>query len=298
MWQYGQMENINRRDFMKRVGISTAGASLLGTSTLLTACSNDSESGTDTSTDETSVNIAAAIISSDLHNSETSQRLAFSIFDSNKQIIARKPTSVVLVAPSKKEQVFKDVALRDKGIKDKGIYSVNAILNETGPWLVKTKHQSKPLELNVSVAQDNIAPFEGDICPSSPTPTNSNPLDAKILCTKFEGDCGLHSNSTDQLLASGKPFVVLFATPARCQTAYCGPVLDLTLEEAKKFDIDIVHVEIYKDDVSNAVLDAVTAWNIPSEPWMFGVTKEGKISKRLDGAFDQTEIAELIQELI
>ena len=59
----------------------------------------------------------------------------------------------MLVAPSKKEQVFKDVKLREKGIKGRGLYSIDPILNESGAWLIKTKHQSQPLELNVSVAQ-------------------------------------------------------------------------------------------------------------------------------------------------
>ena len=292
------MENLNRRDFLKRVGISGAGATLLGSSAILASCSSNSASDKDSRSQATSKNLAAVRISSDLHNSPLNQRLAFSIFDSNQKIVAKKSTSVVLIAPSKKEQVFKNVLLREKGIEGRGIYSINAILDETGPWLIKTKQQSQPLELNVSVAENNLATFEGDDCPNSPTPTNTDPLDAKILCTRFEGECGLHKKSVPELLKTGKPFVVLFATPARCQTAYCGPVLDLTLAEAKNFDIDIVHVEIYKDDVSNAVLDAVTAWNLPSEPWMFGVTKDGKISKRLDGAFDQSEIEELIKNLI
>ena len=170
-------------------------------------------------------------------------------------------------------------------------------MNETGTWEIKTKHESQPLEFSIAVAEKNIAPFMDDACPTADTPTNSSPLDAKILCTRFDGECGLHKKNVPQLLQSNKPFVVLFATPARCQTNYCGPVVDLALAAKKKFDVEIVHVEIYKDDVSNDVLDAVTAWNLPSEPWMFGVTASGKISNRLDGAFDQSEIEDLIKNL-
>ncbi len=292
------MDNLSRRDFLKRAGISGAGVSMLGSASLLGACSSNSDSKENSSSNKTTKDLAALKISSDLHNSPLAQRLAFSVFDSTRKIVATKSTSVVLVAPSKKEQVFKDVKLREKGIKGRGLYSIDPILNESGAWLIKTKHQSQPLELNVSVAQENVAPFEGDTCPTSLTPTNDNPLDAKILCTRFEGECGLHKKDVPTLLKTGKPFIVLFATPARCQTNYCGPVLDLAIEALKELNIDIVHVEIYRDDTSNDVMNAVTAWNLPSEPWMFGVTGDGKISKRLDGAFDLSEIEELIKILI
>ncbi len=293
------MENINRREFIKRITLSGAGITLLSSSALLAACSSNTLSK-DAASTTTAGNDGFAVVrvSSDLHISQTPQRLAFSIFDSNKQIVAKNSNSAILISPSKKEQTFKDVVLREKGIPGQGIYSIDATLNEIGFWQLKTNHQSKPLELNFEVAENNIAPSMGDACPNVPTPTDSNQLDAKVLCSRFDGNCGLHSHSVDSLLETKKPFVVLFATPARCQSTYCGPVLDLALNEAKNFDINIIHVEIYKDEVSNALLDSVSAWNLPSEPWMFGVTGEGKISKRLDGAFDQSEIADLIKDLL
>src|SRR5690606_813352 len=117
---------------------------------------------------------------------------------------------VTLISPSKKQQNFKNVPLREKGIKGRGLYSIDAKLNEPGSWTVKALHKSKPVELAFSVASTNVAPFHGHACPTSPTPTNANPLDAKILCTRFEGTCELHKKSVPELLASGKPFVVLF----------------------------------------------------------------------------------------
>ena len=195
------------------------------------------------------------------------------------------------------QQTFKNIALRDKGIKDRGIFSFYPKLNEEGSWYLNTTHKSKTLQMPFSVTKDNLAPTLNDQCPSAETPTNSHPLDAKILCTKYEGECGLHKKSVPQLLAQKKPFAVLFATPARCATNYCGPVLDLTLKALKNRKIDVIHVEIYPDETSNKVLEAVKTWNLPSEPWMFGVDSSGKIISRLDGAFDQSEIEELLDSL-
>jgi hypothetical protein len=41
----------------------------------------------------------------------------------------------------------------------------------------------------------------------------------------------------------------------------------------------------------------VTAWGIPSEPWLFGVDPSGAITARLDGAFGQDEMKKLLDHL-
>ena len=80
------------------------------------------------------------------------------------------------------------------------------------------------------------------------------------------------------MIGKGKPVAVLFATPARCQSQYCGPVLDSLLPLVGDYQdrVDIVHVDIYKDLRTNETSPTVTAWNLPSEPWLFGVDATGR----------------------
>ena len=80
---------IDRRDFLRMIGVAGAGATLLGSSAILTSCSKKSESEKTSTSLNASGEFAAVRISSDLHNSELRQRIAFSVFDSKRKIAAQ-----------------------------------------------------------------------------------------------------------------------------------------------------------------------------------------------------------------
>ncbi len=286
------MADFTRREFLRTLGLTSAGVAVAGSVFSLASCSSEEKK------ESSSGDLAALKVSSDLYASDLPQRFAFSIFDTNMKVVSTGDIPVTLIAPSGGKQEFNYVPVREKGIKGRGIYSVMTVLHETGSWLMKTTFEGKKLELAFSVNTVAIAPGLDTAAPTVDTPTTANPLDATILCTRFDGDCGLHTPSVPQLLATQKPFVVLFATPARCQTAYCGPVLDLTMNVAKKYpDIPAVHIEIYKNEKTADLLDAVTGWHLESEPWLFGINERGFIDSRLDGAFDQSEIEDVFDRL-
>jgi len=92
---------------------------------------------------------------------------------------------------------------------------------------------------------------------------------------------------------------VLFATPARCQSAYCGPVLDELLKVIPPYQdkVDVVHVEIYANLNDDTLAPTVEAWKLPSEPWLYGIDGSGTITARLDTAFGKPEMVALLDSL-
>ncbi len=89
-----------------------------------------------------------------------------------------------------------------------------------------------------------------------------------------------------------KPVVLLFATPALCQSRVCGPVADIA-EEVKERpdDAAYIHQEIYNDnEVNKGLRPQVKAYNLPSEPWLFVIGADGKISTEIEGAFSEGEL--------
>ncbi len=116
------------------------------------------------------------------------------------------------------------------------------------------------------------------------TPTARRPLNYEKLCTR-EPNCGMHEVSLDQALRQKRPVALLFATPAYCQTAICGPVVDI-LEQVRTGDNwgrrAFIHVEIYADQGQN-VGKPVEQWQLPSEPWLFAIDRSGMIQARADG---------------
>jgi hypothetical protein len=105
----------------------------------------------------------------------------------------------------------------------------------------------------------------------------------------------------DQVIGKGKPVIAMFATPARCQSKYCGPVLDQLIAVAPGYGdaITPIHVEIYKDLTSNDLITATATWlGITGEPWIFAIDGTGKVTGRLSGAFATDEIKALIDNVI
>ena len=83
-----------------------------------------------------------------------------------------------------------------------------------------------PFAFQVKAKAD--APTIGAAAPADPSPTPPNALGVDPICTR-DPMCPLHTQSLDTIIGKGRPVAVLFATPARCQSQYCGPVLDSLL---------------------------------------------------------------------
>jgi hypothetical protein len=150
------------------------------------------------------------------------------------------------------------------------------------------------------VFQVNEAPVAipvGAAAPRAASPTTSDALDVDPICTR-DPVCGLHERSLDTLLGAGRPVVVLFATPARCASQYCGPVLDQLLPLVGDYPgIDVVHVEIYRDNRTDELVPTVAEWGLPSEPWLYVVDGGGTVVARLDGAFATPELRAVLDSV-
>ncbi|MDX6602275.1 MAG: hypothetical protein QOF13_1477, partial [Solirubrobacterales bacterium] len=90
-----------------------------------------------------------------------------------------------------------------------------------------------------------------------------------------------------------EPIVLSFATPALCTSRVCGPVVDIA-EEVKSErpdDATYIHMEIYTDnDVNKGVNEQVQAYGLPTEPWLFVIGSDGKVSTRIEGAYSKEEL--------
>lgn len=149
-------------------------------------------------------------------------------------------------------------------------------------------------------------PLPGDPFPSVATPTIAEPDGVDPLCTRFE-PCGLHERNAAELLAAGRPFALLVATPAYCSTAYCGPVLETLLQVTTgRSDVEAVHVEVYANpsEVGGNIADpdirlapAVEQLGLGFEPSLFLVGGDGILADRIDNVFDRSELEEAIAQL-
>jgi hypothetical protein len=142
-------------------------------------------------------------------------------------------------------------------------------------------------------------PQPGQKAPLIHTPTPDDVGgDLSKITTRIPPDT---QNKVDYADALGRePIVLLFATPQFCQSRVCGPVVDVA-EEVKQLYGDkaaFIHMEIYKDnDPSNPVRPQVQAFHLPTEPWLFAIDRNGRISATIEGAFGVEELTKVVKGL-
>ena len=156
--------------------------------------------------------------------------------------------------------------------KGRGVYVARPMLDRAGSWQVEARTQGEQVTFEIQVNPAPTAVVPGQAAPRAPSPTTTDTLGVDPICTR-DPQCPLHTQSLSTVIGAGKPVAALFATPARCQSAYCAPVLDEFLDTIKAYGDQIVpvHIEIYQKPTGTALVPTVEAWQLPSEPWLFGI---------------------------
>ena len=285
--------------FSRRAFLALAGG------TLLVACGgggNDAEpTAGDGTSDLTFTEVNAGVMSSDLFMTSQPQRFAFAAIAKEGQT-AGKRAQVAFAKPGSTSVSRSDLvpaAFHGEGLPDqRGVYTVDTVFDEVGAWPAIIEYDGEINQFAVQVNPQASTVVPGAAAIATPTPTTTAPLGTDPLCT-LNPPCRLHERSLDAMLTSARPIALLFATPARCSSRYCGPVLESVLGVTPDYEpgIAFVHVEIYKNLTSNDRVAAVDKWGLPGEPWLFTIGADGKVRDRLDGAFDQSEIREVLDRL-
>lgn len=181
------------------------------------------------------------------------------------------------------------------------VYTAEVELPARGEWrllaLVKDGEQLSYTPVpSAVVGQFPKVPQEGETAPKIDTVTAEEAGGDLASIDTRQPPSSMHE--TDYKDAYGnEPIVLLFATPALCSSRVCGPVVDIA-EEVKSERPDAaayILQEIYRENlVDKGLRPQVEAFNLPSEPWLFVIDDEGKISTAIEGAFSERELNEAL----
>ena len=154
-----------------------------------------------------------------------------------------------------------------------------------------------------AVSATSVAVAVGEVAPLSETKTLvSNDMDD--LTSDSAPDVRFYEQTVAEAVTSGRPTVIVFATPAFCTSATCGPSLDVAKGLIDEFsEVNWVHVEVFdnlgaesRDEL--VVVPAVAEWGLQTEPWVFVVDADGLVRDRLEGAADETAFREALEIVI
>ena len=171
-----------------------------------------------------------------------------------------------------------------------------------GLYDIETTYRDTPLnsQVQVNTADEVRQPLVGSPLPPASTPTPEQTFDVDPICTAAP-QCPFHEVNLVDALGTGKPVVVLLATPAYCRTASCGPILDLLVEQAGgRDDLIVIHAEVYKNpkgvqDLAQAALAPLPSeYQMFWEPSLFVTDASGILVARGDIVVDRSEMAEML----
>jgi hypothetical protein len=180
-----------------------------------------------------------------------------------------------------------------------------------------------------SVREKSESPALGAPAPRSLQTTLADVADIRELDTSAAPISEMHDKTIAEAVASGKPTVIAFATPAFCTSQLCGPakeIFDAAFEQYGD-QANFVHVEPYFLEEARAgkalcpipimnvsyaanpqqgcptipadqLPPAEQSWNISTEPWVFVVDKDGNIAAKFESAFSEQELEDALTAVL
>jgi len=179
-------------------------------------------------------------------------------------------------------------------------YPLEFTPEQAGRYTAAVGFSEFPVEFMV-MDRSEVALFQnGDPLPPFDTPTTANGHGVTTVCTRTE-PCPFHEITLTDALASGKPTVLLIATPEFCQTDVCGPSVEFLIEAAAdRDDLNVIHAEVFADPRNPEptafpeLAPLLTEWELAFEPSLFVADASGTIVASRHFAMDRDEVAEAI----
>jgi hypothetical protein len=206
------------------------------------------------------------------------------------------PIESMLVAPR-----YQSKTVAQDPLAIKGVYATHVPLSKPGLWaaLVLTHTPQGWLAglTQFVVRKSTDIPGVGARPPTIHTPTAASVGgELSKIDTRIPPD-DMHRVDFASVIGK-RPVVLLFATPALCQSRVCGPVTDIVFQLEHEFGsrVTFIHNEVYVDNnAAEGLRPQLRAFHLQTEPWLFTFDRQGRITARLEGAFGIEEARQAVQ---
>jgi hypothetical protein len=188
------------------------------------------------------------------------------------------------------------------------IYTHDRSFDRAGDWGVEVEAHlpdgsTARQRIGFRVNADSQSPTPGDEVPAFKTPTLADVgNDLSLLTSALEPNPAFYEISLAEAVNNGKPTVLLFATPAFCQSRFCGPAYDTINDLHRQYGdrINFIHVEVFSglpNPAANGfkVTPAVEAFGLQSDPWAYLIDEQGTVLYRVEGLFSTAELERQLQ---
>lgn len=198
------------------------------------------------------------------------------------------PADLLLTEPA-----FRSRQAAAEGDLFAAVYAADVTFDKPGAWNVLTvtridgKLVGSPLSVEVMTPRQDPIPAVGERPPAVETDTVASARgDVEAIDTRIPTS-DMHRRSFADVLGK-RPVALLFATPQLCQSRVCGPVVDIAAQLKSEYGdrVEFIHQEVYRDNSPEAGLrEPLRRFALQSEPWLFVVGRDGRVTARLEGSF-------------
>lgn len=216
---------------------------------------------------------------------------------------AEQPVTVEFLPPDQSEASLVTGGFLSTNGVALGLYVTSFDFDQPGQWTVSLAGDDAESTAGfVNVVSDSPVPEAGDPAPASVTLTAATAAELAAITTDAEPNPDFYSLSIHEAIANGRPTAIVFSTPAFCQTAICGPTVEMVkVVAAGHPEVDFVHVEPFELEQARAgslvPIEAMLDWQLATEPWIFVVDGDGLVSASFEGIVGQDELDSALSAL-
>ena len=192
------------------------------------------------------------------------------------------------------------------------LYSARTGFDMPGVWEVEASVKREAYapvssRTTFNVQARSFIPKIGDAAPPSMNWTLADRPIHQLTSQRPTGDLEFYESTIALALSKDKPLVIVFSTPAFCQTQTCGPQLEIAqnLKTSYGETVTFIHVDVFdrpdlllEGETAPKVNPIITEWNLQTEPWVFIVDRAGKIHDRFEGFSSEGELDESIRRVL
>lgn len=196
-------------------------------------------------------------------------------------------------------------------VGNSGVYVAYVDFDSPGDWGVEVAvtldgTELDPVPFRFNVLDETSEPAIGDPAPASRQLTLADVADVTEIDSSFPSRPQMHEDTVADALATGKPLLVAFATPAFCETRTCGPVMDTVMDplyEEYQGQAVFIHIEPFKlkqlrGGAARIPVEATAEWGLQTEPWVFVIDREGKVAAKFEGIIALDEVEDVLAQVL